>query len=296
MRTSTSYPRVDKIAVVGASGLVGKEFARHFSTEHQVLRLTHSDLDITDAEAVRRLIFAERPALIVNCAVFGVDACELEPSLAWSVNVKGAENLAKAAAAIDAEFLQISSNYVFDGRRAHNSFYRLADFPKPINVYGSTKLAGERAVSAASQRCFIVRTSWVFGIGKDNFFSTAHRSLKAAKRIQAIVDIWANSTYVRDLVARVDEILMSHHYSTYHVTNSGVCSHHDFALEAARVLEVPLEAIRYLIEPVKASEIHQVAQRPRFTPMHCTVSEDIGLTPMRDWRASLADYIRSDSS
>ena len=106
-----------KIAIVGAAGLAGREFTGQLSRKHQVLALAHSDLDITDAQAVRRVIFDWRPQLIINCAVLGVDRCELEPSLAWSVNVSGAECLGKAAADIDADFVQMSSNYVFDGRR-----------------------------------------------------------------------------------------------------------------------------------------------------------------------------------
>ncbi len=284
-----------KIVIAGAGGLVGKAFTRHFSDEHhQVLPLTRSELDITDTQAVRRIIFAERPALIINCAVLGVDACEIEPSLAWSINARGPETLAGAAAAIGAEFLHISSNYVFDGKRKSRSFYTAEDIPTPINVYGRTKLAGERAVSAASGRCFIVRTSWVFGAGKENFFSTAHRSLNAAKKIRATIDVWANSTYVRDLVLRAAEILSRGHYSTYHVVNKGLCSQSDFALEAARVLKMSDSEIRHLIEPVKSCELRHDAKRPRYTPMRCIVSEEMGIVPLRDWRAALAEYIRDD--
>lgn len=285
-----------KIVVAGAGGLVGKEFARRFYNEHQVLALKHSDLDITDAQAVRRLILDERPALIVNCAVLGVDACELEPSSAWSVNVAGAENLAKAAADIDAEVLHVSTNYVFDGKRESDSFYTIEDAPNPINVYGQTKLAGERAVNAALPRSYIVRTSWVFGAGKENFFSTAQRSLKAAKRIRAITDMCASSTYVRDLVSRSIEILTRQRYSTYHVVNDGLCSYYDFALEAARILKFSDAEVMRLIEPVKALEIPHIAQRPRYTPMRCIVSEELGLAPLRDWRAALMEYLRSDCS
>src|SRR6266550_35465 len=224
-----------KVAIVGAGGLVGKEFARQFSKDHQVLPFTHDDLDITDAQSVRRVIFAERPALILNCSVLGMDQSELEPSLAWSVNVSGAEYLAKTADAIDAEFVQISTNYVFDGQQRGGSGYTIEDTPNRISVYGQTKLAGELAVSAVSHRCFIVRTSWVFGVGKENFFSTAHRSLKSQKKIRAITDVWANSTYVRDLVTRVVEILSHSHYSTYHVVNQGLCSYYDFAVESGHV-------------------------------------------------------------
>ncbi|CAN5582231.1 dTDP-4-dehydrorhamnose reductase [soil metagenome] len=283
-----------QVIIFGASGLVGKEFTRHFSNKHEVLVLTHDDLDITDRQAVKRTIHNERPALIINCAVLGVDTCELEPSRAWDVNVCGAENLAQAASDIDAELLHLSTNYVFDGKREADSFYTIEDFPAPINIYGRTKLAGERAVMSVCKRSFIVRTSWVFGVGKKTFLSTVHRSLNAERRIRAITDLWASSTYVRDLAERVDEILLYQHYSTYHVVNSGICSYYDFAVEAAKVLRISDTRVTHLIEPVKVSDIQPVAQRPRYTPMRCTVSEEIGLAPMRDWRTAIVDYIRAD--
>jgi len=285
-----------KILIVGAGGLVGSEFARQFSNGHQVLAPTRSELDITDTPGVRRTILDESPVLVINCAVLGVDACELDPTLAWAVNVAGAENLAKAAAAVDAEFLQISSNFVFDGKRALNSFYTVKAVPSPINVYGQTKLAGERAVTAALRRSFIVRTSWVFGAGKENFFSTAPRSLHAAKKIRAITDAWASATYVRDLVSRVREILTFRNYSIYHVVNDGLCSYYDFALEVARILKIPDSDLTQLIEPVKLCDLRLQAKRPGYSPMRCTVSEELGLAPLRDWRAALAEYILADSS
>jgi dTDP-4-dehydrorhamnose reductase len=281
-----------KIAVVGAGGLVGKEFTRQFSDEHQVISLTHSNLDITDVQAVRRVIFAELPELVINCAVLGVDACELNSALAWSVNVLGAENLATAATEVGAEFVQLSSNFVFDGKR--NSFYTINDEPNPINVYGRTKLEGERAVIAASDHCFIVRTSWVFGIGKENFVSTVPRSLRVAKNVRAITDVWANTTYVCDLVSRVIEILTRRHYSVYHVVNSGVCSYYDFALEAGRILKISDSELTQLIEPARLCVFRGAADRPRYTPMHCAVSEEIALAPLRDWRAALVEYVRDD--
>ncbi len=280
-----------KILIVGAGGLVGKEFARQFSNGHRVLALTHRDLDITDTPGVRSVVLNERPALVINCAVLGVDACELDPSLGWAVNVLGAENLARATAAVDGEFVQISSNFVFGGTQKDDSFYTVEDVPAPINVYGQSKLAGERAAVGASGRSFIVRTSWVFGAGKDNFFSTAPRSLYGAKKIRAVTDAWASATYVCDLVSRVHEILDRRYYSTYHVVNDGLCSYYDFALEAARILRIPDSDLTQLIEPVKLCDLRLQAKRPRSTPMRCTVSEKLGLPPLRKWRAALAEYV-----
>ena len=282
-----------KIVIAGAGGLVGGELTRRLSNKHQVLPRKREDLDVTIRQAVRKLAQRERPALILNCSALGVDACEVDPSRAWRVNVEGAENLAQAASEIDAEFLHFSTNYVFDGKREDRSCYTIQDTPTPINLYGQTKLAGERAALSACERSFIVRTSWIFGAGKKNFLGTVHKRLKSTTRVRAITDISASVTYVRDLAARVEEILSIRHYSTYHVVNDGVCSYYDFALEAAKIMKLPDQVIADLIEPVKASEIHQVV-RPRYTPISCTVSEQLELAPMRDWRVALADYVDND--
>jgi dTDP-4-dehydrorhamnose reductase len=282
-----------KVAVVGAGGLVGQEFARQLSARHDVFSLRHSDLDITDSEAVSRVIPNLRPELIINCAVLGVDACELDPSLAWAVNVAGAENLAKAANEVDADFVQLSSNYVFDGERSRDSSYTIHDQPEPINTYGQTKLAGEQAVIAATAQCFIVRTSWVFGAAKNNFFSTAPRALSAAQKIRAITDVWGSSTYVHDLVARVMDIVSLRHYATYQVVNSGICSYHEFALEVGRLLGNSETELSVLIEPVKLADLRLHAGRPLYTPLSCSVSRDLGLAPLRDWRAALKDHVQA---
>jgi dTDP-4-dehydrorhamnose reductase len=281
-----------RIVIAGTGGLVGREFARQFCATHEVVALEHRDLDITDRQRVKQLIVGERPALVINCAVLGVDACERDPSQAWKVNVEGTENLAQAASDIDAEFLYLSTNYVFDGKRVDDLPYTNQDVPASVNIYGQTKLAGERAAMLACQRTFIVRTSWIFGAGKKNFLSAIPEKLGSRKRIQAITDISASSTYVRDLVVRIDALLMHHRYGTYHVTNSGFCSYYDFALEAARMLKMSNPEISTLIEPVKAAQVQLLAPRPRYTPMRCVVSEEIGLPQMRHWHTSLADYLK----
>ena len=280
-----------KIVITGAGGLVGREFVRQLSASHRVIALTHRDLDIANREAVDVLVASERPELIINCAVVGVDACELDPSRAWSVNAAGAENLARAASTIDAEFVQLSTNYVFDGERTDGSFYSIEDTPNPVNVYGETKLAGERAVLAACKQSFIVRTSWVFGEGKNNFFSTAKASLIAGQSLRVVTDVWASATYVRDLVSRVTEILSHHRYVTYHVVNSDLCSYYEFALEVALVLKVSDLDAEALIQPVKAAELFRSARRPRYTPLRCLISEELGLVAMRGWRAAAAVYV-----
>ncbi len=281
-----------KIIITGAGGFVGKELARFFAADHQVTALYHQALDITNREAVKRIVNEARPDLVINCAVLGVDICEADPALAQGVNVSGPKFLAEAVAEIDAEILHISTNYVFDGKREPGSYYTINDAALPINVYGETKLAGELAVLEAAPKSYVVRTSWVFGQGKDNFFRDAVRALLERKGLRAVNDIWASVTHVSDLAARINEILAHHRYATYHVVNDGFCSHYDFAVEAARSLNLTTAESDALIEAVSESQSQRLAARPRYTPMWCLVSEELGLSPMRHWHAALSDFLR----
>jgi dTDP-4-dehydrorhamnose reductase len=280
-----------KVVITGAGGLVGAHLARRLAAKHHVLPLGRGDLDITDREAILYLIFRERPELIINCAVVGVDECERDPALAQAVNVEGPRTLAEAAAGVSAGFLHFSTNYVFDGTREKQSSYTINDEPRPVNVYGETKLAGERALRAATSKSFIVRTSWVYGAGKDSFLGTVYRRLLAGERVRAIADVWASTTYVADLVARTEEIIERRHYATYHVVNGGVCSYAEFAREAARLVGVAGNDVNELIEVVEEANEQRLARRPRYTPLRCLVSESLSFAPLREWPIALAEYV-----
>jgi dTDP-4-dehydrorhamnose reductase len=281
-----------RVAITGADGLVGRALANEYR-EHEVAALSHRDLDITDPTAVARVMGELRPQIIFNCAVIGVDECETHPDLASRVNVIGPANLAEAARESAATIVHFSTNYVFDGARAasrpaaadESSFYTIEDEPRPVNVYGRTKLEGEHAVARRSPRAFIIRTSWVFGPGKASFLATVSERLKRNEAVKAINDVWASTTYVLDLVRRAEEIVRIGHPAIYHVVNSGVCSYEEFAREAALLIG----AEQRLIESVSEATLMR-APRPRWTPMRCLESERLGLSRMRHWSAALACF------
>jgi len=280
-----------KIIITGARGLVGAELSRRFAGGHEVLALGRAELDVTDAGAVRPFIEGERPGLVVNCTVLGVDECEREPAKARAVNVEAPASLAAAAHAAGAEFLHFGTNYVFDGRTPGRAPYTFEDEPRPLNVYGRTKLEGEVAATEACPRTYVVRTSWVFGPRKATFLGAAPRELRDGRSVLAIKDTWASATYVADLAARVAEIVGRGRHGTYHVVNEGVCSYYEFALEAARLVGLDAEEAARLVVPVGEDEKRREAERPRYTPMKCLLSERVGLKPLRDWRAALAEYV-----
>jgi dTDP-4-dehydrorhamnose reductase len=282
-----------KILVTGAAGLIGSHFAHRLGADHDVLALTRKDLDITDQPAVRSRVAAERPSLLVNCAVVQVDEAERDPAKAAAVNVEGAGFLAEAAYRCGAEIIQFSSQYAFDGELIGRAPYTIKEQPRPVNVYGKTKLAGEEAVRAACAQSYIIRTSWVYGSGKDSFLCTVHNDLGSGRRVRAIDDVWSSTTYVEDLIARCSEILRLGHYGTYQIVNEGVCSYYDFALEAGRLAGLEKQQLGSLIEVVHERDMQRIAPRPRYTPMRCLLSEELGLAPMRHWRDALAQYVRS---
>jgi len=275
-----------RVLITGAAGLVGSELAGAYAGD-EVFALRHRDLDITDPAAVEETVQRIHPDLILNCAVIGVDDCEADHALAERVNVSGPAHLAAAAERIGAAIVHFSTNYVFDGRRTSALPYTIDDDARPINVYGATKLRGEHAVTAAAKRAFIIRTSWVFGAGKDSFLSTAAARLARGERIQAITDTFASTTYVHDLVRRVLDIVERGHPGTYHVVNDGVCSYETFAVDAARLAGAPAT----LIDRATEVSLKRPAPRPRWTPMRCLLAERLGLAPMRTWQVALADYL-----
>ncbi len=272
-----------RVVITGAGGLVASALRKQFAGE-DVIELRHGDLDVTHRREVLDRIADLAPELILNCAVVGVDAAEKDPETAHAVNVEGPGNVAEAAEQIKAELVHFSTNYVFDGIEERE--YTIDDEPRPVNVYGRTKLEGEAAAAARCSRTYIVRTSWVFGERKSNFLSAVPLRLRRGETVSAIDDIWASTTFAPDLAARVAEIAGLRSYGTYHVTNSGVCSYDEFSRAAAQLTKADESLVRRV-----SHHGAYAAPRPHYTPMRCLRSEQLGLSPLRHWRDALKAYI-----
>ena len=265
-----------RIVVTGAAGLIGSALVRRLGA----VGLRHADLDITRAADVRRAVTRLEPELVINCAVLGVDECEREPSAAAEINIDGPAYLAEACEKAGVAVMHFSTNYVFDGRERRA--YTTEDGANPVNVYGRTKLTGECAAFFRGSRTYVVRTSWVFGEGKESFVSSVHRKLRAGEPVRAVSDIWASVTYLEDLVGAVAHVLERGKPGLYHIVNEGACSNEMFAREAAKLTG----ASESLIEATPSRDLHK-ARRPRYTPMRSSI-------PLRNWREALRAYISAD--
>ena len=164
-----------KVLVTGAAGMLGRDvMLAAGNAGHDVVGFGRAELDVTDAAALERKFDLERPDVVINCAAWtDVDGAEEAEEAAFAVNGTGAGNVAAAAAEVGASVVYVSSDYVFDG--AKGAPYVESDQPAPLSAYGRTKLAGEEATAAANKRHFVVRSSWLFGIGGANFVETMLR-------------------------------------------------------------------------------------------------------------------------
>lgn len=283
-----------RVLITGAGGLVGRALERHYRARSEVFALGHGDLDITNETAVRDVVAAIAPDLLFNCAVVGVDDCEIDPALAHAINVAGPGYLARAAAHSGARMVHFSTNYVFDGERSDEGFYETGDRAEAVNVYGRTKLEGERHVLSECAGSWVIRTSWVFGEGKESFLATAPGKLREGRLVTAIDDTFASATWVEDLVTRVIAILETDSHGVFHIVNQGVCSYAEFADEAAAILGLSDDDRNRLIVRKSESLMQREARRPRWTPMTCDHSQRTGLEPLRTWQEALRAYIEGE--
>ena len=280
-----------KVLITGAKGLVGTALAKHCAAGGDaVISYDHAGLDITDWDAVETAIDKEQPEAIINCAAWtDVDGCEINADKAMRANARGPENLALAALKANAGFITISTDYVFDGEK--EGFYTQRDQPRPISVYGSSKLEGERRAQAANARTIVVRSGYIFGPAGRNFLSTIVSRAQRGEKLSAISDYWGTPTYGHDLAVRLRELAALDLPGVYHVVNSGEgASFETFTREALKLAGLSSATLGV----VSGSDLKRPAPRPRNSRLKCLLSEAIGLPPLPDWHDALARFIATN--
>jgi dTDP-4-dehydrorhamnose reductase len=276
-----------RVLITGARGRLGGKMAQVLSERgHEVTGIDRDELDIIDFAAVSRLVRQIEPALILHCAAWtDVDGCVRDPEQAVLVNGLGAQNVALAAAAVDAAVLYVSTNEVFDGRL--NRPYREYDLTNPTNPYGYSKVYGERAVVSVNPRHYIVRIAWLFAHGGSNFLHAILRAAGEGKPLRVVTDEVANPTYNDDLAPALADLVESGRYGTYHLTNDGAVSRYGFArhtLDCAGYPDVP-------ITPISRHEWPRPSSPPLYTPMANLAARSLGIT-LRPWQEAVEQFLK----
>ena len=275
-----------KVLVTGAGGMLGQDVASVArGLKHEVVALSRDELDVTDPARVERTIARERPGAVINCAAWtDVDGAEENEAEASLVNGEGAGFVASAAAQVEAKTLYVSTDYVFDGTK--KGPYLESDEPGPIQAYGRTKLAGERATALADGRSFIVRSSWLFGPGGGNFVETMLRLGSGDAPVLVVNDQVGCPTYTGHLAIGLVRLIDSTSYGVHHMAGAGSCSWYEFAGEIFR---------RAGIEANVMAATSDMLDRPATRPSH-SVLESGREAPIRlpEWQRGLADYLERE--
>ncbi len=283
-----------RILLTGSRGQVGWELARTLSTLGEVVALDADGLDLTDADAIRRVVGEVRPGIIVNPAAHtAVDKAESEPDLARAINATAPGILAEEAEKLGALLVHYSTDYVFDGG---GKAPRQEDDPTgPLNVYGATKLEGENAIRAGCRRHLIFRTSWVYGARGANFLLTMRRLMGERPELKIVDDQIGAPTWCRHLAEATAQILAQagspargadkpEPWGVYHITNGGETSWHGFAA-AIQAMDAPEKPAR--LAAIPSSEYPTPARRPLNSRLDNAKLERVFGLRLPDWREAL---------
>ncbi|PJJ71213.1 dTDP-4-dehydrorhamnose reductase [Diaminobutyricimonas aerilata] len=269
--------------VVGAGGMLGTDLQQVLAGR-EVVALTRSELDVTDASATAEAV--READVVFNAAAYTkVDDAESNEEAAYAVNATGAANLASAAAAAGARLVQVSTDYVFDG--GANEPYAEDEPLNPVSAYGRTKAEGERAVLAAHPTGgYIVRTAWLYGQHGPNFAATMLRLAADRDTVSVVTDQVGQPTWTLDLAKQLVALVDSDAPAgVYHGTNSGRASWFDFAREVFRLAGLDPDRVR----PTDSTAFVRPAPRPAFSVLGHDAWSRVGLSPMRPWQDALAD-------
>jgi dTDP-4-dehydrorhamnose reductase len=279
---------VKKILLTGFGGMLAQDAAEILQPCFEVITRREQELDICNAEAVHAAVCSIRPDVVVNCAAYTlVDACETEQEKAFAVNADGVKNLALACRQSGSLLMHISTDYVFDGKKQVP--YTETDATRPLSAYGQSKRAGEQYVQENVERHIIIRSSWLYGSGGNNFVKTILRLAQDQKELRVVDDQRGSPTWTRDLSRAIKALLDSDAHGIYHVSNQGSCTWYEYA---RRIVEHAGLGVK--VRPITTDELKRPAPRPAYSVLDCgRFIREIG-SALRTWENALDEYMQAE--
>ena len=270
--------------ITGAGGMVGRDLVDELTARGEdVISLAKSDLDITNARGVSSLVHERRPTIIVNCAAYTkVDHAEQDEAIANAINGSSVEFLARAANEVNALFVQISTDFVFDGKK--QTPYEINDATHPLSAYGRSKLLGELAATHAEKH-LIVRTSWLFGVNGPNFVEAIRNQIrKGTNPLRVVDDQRGRPTYTPHLAHAIIRLAQLDAHGVAHYADEEECTWYDFACAIA-------EGSGVNVKPVSSDEFRRPATRPAYSVLSTERYERLTGVRPESWREGLREYL-----
>ena len=278
-----------KILITGANGQLAMEFQRYFQRTgmHQITALSKRELDISDFEAVSEALSGSRPSIVINCAAYNlVDRAEDDRDAAFNVNATGVKNLAALCRKNEAFLIHYSTDYVFDGTK--ENYYTEADSTYPLNVYGESKLSGERLLCEENDDFLLFRVSWVFGQGTASFLYKLSEWAKDRDILKIVCNQVSVPTYTNDIVKYTIAACDKGLRGIYHLTNGGYASRYEVARYYIKRL-----GLKRTVLPADSHFFNELARRPYFSAMsNGKLSRDLGVE-IPEWTDAVDRFLKS---
>lgn len=286
----------NKILLLGKNGQVGWELNRTLLTLGELVALDYPEIDVANPDGIRKLVQEIKPNLIINATAYtDVDKAESEPDLAMAINGTGPGVLAEEAQRLGAALIHYSTDYVFDGTKGEP--YTEEDEPNPINVYGETKLAGERAVQAMDGVYLIFRTSWVYTLRRPCFVTKVLKWAREQETLRIVDDQISSPTWARTLAEATGQIIsqgtghpveyLREKKGLYHLAGGGSCSRYDWA---KAILEMDPNKEEQVVKEVLAAtseDFNTIAKRPYQSTLSLKKAGVSLLFTITNWKRSL---------
>jgi dTDP-4-dehydrorhamnose reductase len=279
-----------KAVVIGANGQLGSDLCRVLTGQDvSVVPLTRQEIDVADSTRVERVLGSIQADVVISTAAFHkVEECEKEAARSFAVNAIGPRNLALACRQNNTVLVHFSTDYVFDGGQRRP--YRETDLPRPLNVYGVSKVAGEHMVRLTWERHFVIRTCGLYGVagsaGKGgNFVETMLKKGSEDAPVRVVHDQVLTPTFTGDLAEAVSQLIRTGAYGVYHMSAEDECSWYEFA---RKIFE--LEKLTVDLKPVSTTEFHSPVQRPAYSVLSKEKLNGLGLR-MPSWEHGLTRYL-----
>ena len=277
---------MNNILVTGSTGQLGSDVVKELLKRgYSTLSPNRSEFNLCSEDSIRNYILNSNCEAIVHCAAYTqVDKAEDEKDLCIKINATATKHIVKCAKILDIPMIYISTDYVFDGTK--DGEYTENDETNPINIYGESKLAGEKYVQEILDKYYIVRTSWVFNINGKNFIETMLRLSKANNQLSIVNDQIGSPTYTKDLSRLLVDMLETSKYGLYHATNEGYCSWYEFANTIFKLANINID-----IKAINSNENASRAKRPLNSKLSKDKLIEYGFKPLPHWEDALKDYL-----
>jgi dTDP-4-dehydrorhamnose reductase len=278
------------ILVIGAKGMLGRDVMEELrsSSLYEVTGWDIDEIDIrveTDTvEKISRLA----PEIVINLAAYtNVDECESQSEKAFAINGEGMRHVALGAVKCGARVVYTSTDYVFDGQKGRP--YVEDDLPHPLNVYGRSKLQGERYVQELTEDGVIVRTQWLFGRHGNNFVASVLRQARERKGLSIVDDQTGSPTYTVDLAKAISSLIQREAKGIFHAVNSNTCTWFEFGQSILEFSGIGGVDVR----PISSKELKRPAIRPPYSGLSCQKLKQVTGMTLRPWSEALKEYLNS---